>query len=414
MVAIAARGLTKVFDDGAVAVDDVCLEVGSGEFLVVLGPTGCGKSTLLRLLAGIEEPTAGTVLYDGVPVREAEPAERDIAMIFQSYALYPHLTVAQNIGFPLHVLPLPAGEVAARVAEIARHVGVDDLLSRYPQHLSGGQRQRVAMARALIRRPAVFLLDEPLSNVDAGARAALRGEIAALVRRLGVTTVYVTHDQIEAMSMADRIAVLRRGVLQQVGPPPEVYADPDTVFVAAFLGTPRTSLLEAVVSVPDGRVLLDLGSQVLELPAGDARTEALARHDTARVTVALRALSPDKKGPLELRGTVRAVENLGHELLVHLDVGGVPTPAATARLETSSPLPRPRTGPPADRSPYGLQPAYESLEPPPMGEVMIRMATPARAEVGTELAVGVSWDDLLVFDRTGRRIRPDEALDRIS
>ncbi|MEV4707358.1 ABC transporter ATP-binding protein [Actinoplanes sp. NPDC049316] len=411
MVAIAARGLTKKFDDGAVAVDDVCLEVPSGEFLVVLGPTGCGKSTLLRLLAGIEEPTAGTVLYDGVPVREAD---RDIAMIFQSYALYPHLTVAQNIGFPLHTTPLSAAEVAARVAGVARHVGVDDLLGRYPRHLSGGQRQRVAMARALVRRPSVFLLDEPLSYVDAGARAALRAEISAIVRNLGVTTIYVTHDQIEAMSMADRVAVLRKGVLQQVGPPAQVYADPGTIFVAAFLGTPRTSLLEAAVSVSDGRVLLDLGSQVLEMPAGDARTEALARHDTARVTVALRALSPDKKGPLSLRGTVRAVENLGHELLVHLDVGGVPTPAATSRLETSSPLPRPRIGPPADRSPYGLQPAYESLEPPPTGEVMIRMAAPGRAEIGAELTVGVGWDDLLVFDRAGRRIRPTEGLDRIS
>ena len=413
MVAIAARGLTKVFDGGAVALEDVSLEVGPGEFLVVLGPTGCGKSTLLRLLAGVEEPTAGTVLYDGVPVREISPADRDIAMVYESYALYPHLTVAQNIGFPLHVLPMAAADVAARVAETARHVGVADLLGRYPEHLSGGQRQRVAMARALVRQPSVFLLDEPLSNVDAGARASLRGEIVALAHKLGVTTIYVTHDQVEAMSMADRLAVLRRGVLQQIGPPAQVYADPDTIFVAAFLGTPRSSLLEAVVSVSDGRVLLDLGSQVLEGPAGDPRTQALAGFDTARVTVALRALSPTKAGPMTLRGTVRAVENLGHELLVHLDVGGVPTPAATSRLETSS-LPRPRVGPPADRSPYGLQPAYESDEPPPVGEVMVRVPAPGRAEVGATLDIGVSWDDLLVFDRTGRRIRPDGDLDRIS
>ncbi|PRY31466.1 multiple sugar transport system ATP-binding protein [Pseudosporangium ferrugineum] len=415
MVAIAARALTKVFDDdGAVAVAGVDLDVTPGEFLVLLGPTGCGKSTLLRLLAGVETPTSGEVRYDGVPVTEIDPRDRDVAMVLQSYAIYPHLTVAQNIGFPLRVLPLPSADIAARVAEVARHVGVDDLLSRYPEHLSGGQRQRVAMARALVRRPSVFLLDEPLSNVDAGARAALRGEIVALARRLGVTTIYVTHDQIEAMSMADRVAVLRRGVLQQVGPPAQVYADPDTVFVAAFLGSPRTSLLEAAVYAPAGRVLLDFGSQVLEFPPDDPRTEALARHDTARVTVAIRALPADGPAPMSLSGTVRRVENLGHELLAHLDVGGVPTPMATSQLELPV-VPRQRNGPPADRSPYGLLPAPDLAEPPPLGEVMVRMAAPGRVETGSALTVGVRVEDLLLFDRSGRRIRFTEpALDRIS
>ncbi|MFI7601092.1 ABC transporter ATP-binding protein [Actinoplanes sp. NPDC049681] len=414
MVAIAARALTKVFDDGAVAVDGVDLDVAPGEFLVLLGPTGCGKSTLLRLLAGVEQPTAGEVRYDGVAVTEIAPRDRGIAVIFQSYALYPHLTVAQNIGFPLRAVPLPSADIATRVAEVARHAGVDDLLSRYPEHLSGGQRQRVAMARALVRRPSVFLLDEPLSQVDAGARAALRGEIVALSRKLGVTTIYVTHDQVEAMSMADRLAVLRRGVLQQIGPPAQVYADPDTVFVAAFLGKPRTSLLEAAVYATEGRVLLDLGSQVLEFPADDPRTAALARHDTARVTVAIRALRADGPGPMTLSGTVRAVENVGHELLVHLDVGGVPTPAATSHLETPV-VPRPRTGAPQDRSPYGLQPAHDLTEPPPLGEVMVRVPAPGRIEPGSALTVGVRVEDLLLFDRSGRRIRfPAPALDRIS
>src|SRR5690349_11586412 len=289
MVAIVARGLSKTFGD-VVALDGVDLDVAQGELLVVLGPTGCGKSTLLRLLAGIDEPTSGTVLFDGKPVGGRGPRERDIAMVFQNYALYPHLTVAQNIGFPLRATAHPAEEIGARVADVARSVGVADLLSRYPEHLSGGQRQRVAMARALVRKPAVFLLDEPLSNVDAGARAALRGEIVALARRLAVTTIYVTHDQTEAMSMADRIAVLRLGVLQQVGPPVDVYADPDTLFVAAFLGMPRTSLLEAAVYAEGGKVVLDLGSQVLELPPGDPRTARLAEHHTERVTLALRAL----------------------------------------------------------------------------------------------------------------------------
>jgi multiple sugar transport system ATP-binding protein len=372
MVAIAASQLTKTFGD-VVALDRVDLTVAPGEFLVVLGPTACGKSTLLRLLAGIEQPTSGEVRYDGVPVGEIATRDRDIAMIFQNYPLYPHLTVAQNIGFPLHSTPMPAARIGARVAEAARDVGIADLLGRYPEHLSGGQRQRVAMARAVVRRPSVLLLDEPLSNVDAGARTTLRGEIVALVRGLGVTTVYVTHDQVEALSVADRLAVLRHGVLQQVGPPAEVYADPDTLFVAAFLGTPRTSLLAAAVYAEEGRVVLDLGSQVLEVPPDDPRTAGLARHHTERVTVALRALTPGP-GSMELRGTVRLVESLGHELLARVDVGGVPTP----------PLEEPQS---------------------PRGELMVRVPVPGRVSVGEELTVGLGLDDLLLFDRAGRRIR---------
>jgi multiple sugar transport system ATP-binding protein len=397
MVAIAACELTKNFGD-VVAVQGVDLQVAPGEFLVVLGPTGCGKSTLLRLLAGFEEPTAGRVLFDGVPVTELDPRERNIAMVFQNFALYPHLTVAQNIGFPLRAAPAPGPEISARVADVARTVGIADLLNRYPEHLSGGQRQRVAMARALVRRPAVFLLDEPLSNVDAGARAALRGEIVALVRRLAVTTIYVTHDQTEAMSMADRIAVLRLGVLQQVGPPAEVYADPDTLFVAAFLGMPRTSLLEAAVYAEDGRVVLDLGSQVLELPPGDPRTARLAEHHTERVTLALRALPLQARSPgISVRGTVRSVENQGHELLAHVDVGGVPS----TRLDA----PAPRSRPVAASTPYGFYPAYDLVEAPPTGEVMVRIPVPTQVRIGDELTVGMEPGDLLLFDRAGRRIR---------
>jgi multiple sugar transport system ATP-binding protein len=395
MVAIAARELTKTFDD-VVAVDHVDLEVAPGEFMVLLGPTGCGKSTMLRLLAGIEEPTSGAVFFDDVPVKQIEPRDRGIAMVFQDHALYPHLTVAQNIGFPLRTVPVPAADIGVRVAEAARNAGVADLLSRYPEHLSGGQRQRVAVARALIRNPGVFLLDEPLSNVDAGARAALRGEIVALARRLGVTTVYVTHDQIEALSMADRVAVLRAGVLQQVGPPAEVYADPDTLFVAAFLGTPRTSLLEAAVYAEECRVVLDLGSQVLELPPGDPRTVALAGHHTERVTVALRALSPGSPG-MTLRGTVCTVENLGHESLAHVDVGGVPSPWMQP--------PSARAAAPAPSTPYGFYPAYDLVDPPPMGEVMVRVPMPGRVVRGEAITVGVGLDDLLLFDRGGKRIR---------
>ena len=400
MVAIVARALTKTFDD-VVAVRDVDLAVAPGEFLVVLGPTGCGKSTLLRLLAGFEEPTSGTVEFDGKPVGEIDPRRRDIAVVFQNYALYPHLTVAQNIGFPLRAAPGPATDIAARVAEVARSVGIADLLSRYPEHLSGGQQQRVAMARALVRRPAVFLLDEPLSNVDAGARAALRGEIVALARRLEVTTVYVTHDVTEAMSMADRIAVLRLGVVQQVGRPAEVYADPDTLFVAAFLGMPRTSLLEAAVYVEQDRVVLDLGSQVLELPAGDPRTARLAKHHTERVTLALRAVPLEARG-MPLRGTVLSVENLGHEELAHVDVGGVPS----VRLDAPAAPPRSV----AASTPYGFYPAYDLVDAPPTGEVMVRIPVPGRVRAGDELTVEVGLADLLLFDRAGRRIRFADAV----
>ena len=294
VVAIGTDRLTKVFDDGTVAVDGVSLRATSGEFLVLLGPTGCGKSTILRLIAGLETATSGHVLIDDRVVDHLAARERRVAMVFQDYALYPHLTVAQNIGFPLRVRHEAGTDIALRVAEVAEQLGIADLLRRQPGVLSGGERQRVAMARAIVRRPHAFLLDEPLSNLDAGLRAELRSDVAALARRIGVTTVYVTHDQGEAMTMADRVAVLRRGVLQQVGTPREVYDDPGTLFVAAFLGTPRTNLLEGAVYADAGKVVVDLGSQVLELPADDP----LRALHTERVTLALRAdaMTPVRPG----------------------------------------------------------------------------------------------------------------------
>ncbi len=438
MVAVATDRLTKVFDDGTVAVDGVSIDAAAGEFLVLLGPTGCGKSTILRLVAGLEQPTSGHVLLDGRVVDDVPTRERDVAMVFQEYALYPHLTVAQNIGFSLRVGPGHPTDVAARVAEAAGHLGIGDLLNRLPAHLTGGQRQRVAMARAVVRRPRVFLLDEPLSNVDAGARAELRGEIVALSRRLGVTTLYVTHDQAEAMSMADRVAVLRRGILQQVGPPAQVYADPHTLFVAAFLGTPRASLLEAAVYAEAARTVIDLGSQVLELPADDPRRAALAGHHTQRVTVALRAdalrpVGANGTGPV-LRGSVRMVENLGHEALVHLDVGGVPTPVEASRSELPDtgrhladavaddpvrrrPLrqtlsrmiahPRPDEPAPTARTQYGFYPVYEAELPGgplPGGGVVVRVPAPGLPREGDTMTVSVDLDRLLLFDRAGQRI----------
>ncbi|HEX8632094.1 MAG TPA: ABC transporter ATP-binding protein [Catenuloplanes sp.] len=442
MVSVATDRLTKVFHDGTVAVDDVTLEVASGEFVVLLGPTGCGKSTILRLVAGLEQPTSGRILLDGQVAEEVSTRRRNVAMVFQDYALYPHLTVAQNIGFPLRAGPDPASDVASRIAEAARHLGITNLLNRVPAHLSGGQRQRVAMARAIVRRPGVFLLDEPLSNVDAGVRAELRAEVTSVARRLGVTTLYVTHDQSEAMTMADRVAVLRRGVVQQVGPPAEVYADPRTVFVAAFVGTPRTSLLEAAVYAEGDQVFVDLGSQQLEVPASDPRQARLARHHTERVTVALRAdaltpVSSEHPGPV-LRGSVRLVENLGHEALVHLDTGGVRTSTEASRLEYPDsghhlaevladdpptggglvrqslsrliPHQRQATASPTARSPYGFYPSYDpagSTEPLPTGDVVVRVPLSAMPRSGEPMTVLVDLDRLLLFDRAGNRVRLD-------
>ena len=290
MAAIALRELTKVFGDGTVAVDRLTLDVSPGELMVLLGPTGCGKSTVLRLVAGLEEATSGEVLFDGEPVDHLQPRQRNVAMVFQDYALYPHLTVYDNIAFPLRAAQLDENVIAARVGQVVGFLGIEPLLGRLPTKLSGGQRQRVAMARAVVRRPGAFLLDEPLSNLDAHLREDLRAEIVRLTREFGVTTLYVTHDRTEALTMATRVAVLRRGVLQQLGAPDEVYSDPATVFVAAFLGPGQTSLLQsAVYAEPDGDVVVDLGTQVLRLPAGDRRAVPLAAHHTERLTVGIRA-----------------------------------------------------------------------------------------------------------------------------
>ncbi|MDG4823088.1 ABC transporter ATP-binding protein [Asanoa sp. WMMD1127] len=411
-MAIGTEELTKVFDDGTVAVDQVSLVAGSGEFLVLLGPTGCGKSTILRLVAGLEAPTSGHVRIDDRVVDDVPSRERRLAMVFQDYALYPHLTVAQNIGFPLKVRHEPPTDVSTRVGEVAEQLGITGLLRKLPGALSGGERQRVAMARAIVRQPQGFLLDEPLSNLDAGLRAELRSDVAALARRLGVTTLYVTHDQTEAMTMADRVAVLRRGVLQQVGPPSEVYNDPATLFVAAFLGTPRTRLLEGAVYADGDRVVIDLGSQVVELPGDHPVRE---RH-TDRVTVALRAdaLSPAPAGHAgpTLSGTVRQVENLGHEALVHVDTGALPTSTEQSRLELPGPraaaLMREAPRPAAARTEYGFYPAYDPElpgEPPPVGEVVVRMPAAGLPRRDEPLRLAVDPDRLLLFDRAGARIR---------
>jgi multiple sugar transport system ATP-binding protein len=263
MARIVLENVTKVFGDDVIAVDDVSLEIGDGEFMVLVGPSGCGKSTILRIVAGLEDVTAGEVNIGDTQVTDLPPKERDIAMVFQNYALYPHMTVEQNIGFGLRLSRRPKEEIRRRVHDVATTLGLERLLERKPAELSGGQRQRVAMGRAMVREPQAFLMDEPLSNLDAKLRVQMRAELARLHERLGTTTLYVTHDQVEAMTLGHRVAVLRDGMLQQIDTPQNLYSRPENLFVAAFIGSPPMNLVEATVS--DGRVAF--GEHEIALPS---------------------------------------------------------------------------------------------------------------------------------------------------
>jgi multiple sugar transport system ATP-binding protein len=442
MATVRLEGIRKEYPGGSIAVDGVDLTVRDGEFVVLLGPTGCGKTTVLRIVAGLETATAGHVWFDDRLMDPLPAQERHVAMVFQDYALYPHLSVAENIAFPLRREISDETAIRSRVSDTARLVGVEDLLRRRPNQLSGGQRQRVAMARAIIRRPRAFLLDEPLSNVDAAVRAELRSEIVGLVHRLGVAALYVTHDQTEAMTMADRIAVMRRGRIEQFAPPATVYSDPDRLFVAAFVGTPRTSLLQAAVYADGGAAVVDLGSQALRFAAGDPRVAVLSAHHTDRVTVGLRpealALAPDGTGTA-VRGIVRHTEHLGNEVLAWIDIGGLPTNTSQSQLEVpdagalsdavarepvehtgadawrhtlSRLVPHPHPEPPpaaTARTPYGFYPVYDPATagtPPAGGTIAVRLPQPGPVpRLGSAVSVSVNLDLLFLFDRSGNRIR---------
>jgi len=323
---VALKDVTKIFPDGTVAVDNLSLDITAGEFMVLLGPSGCGKSTVLRMVAGLEDPTTGAILLDGQLANDLPPRDRRIAMVFQDFALYPHMSVGDNISFPLRLSGVEPAPREERVADVAAALGIGDVLARKPHQLSGGQRQRVAMGRAIVRRPSLFLMDEPLSNLDSGLRAELRAEISGMVRELGVTTIYVTHDQAEALTMADRVAIMRKGVLQDVGTPTQVYNRPATLYVAAFLGSPRMNLLEASVYVHlDRYVALNLGEQALYLPWDDFRSRAVSHYHGERIVVGLRAealtpVAPDTAGDV-LHGRIRYLEHHGHESLAFLDIG---------------------------------------------------------------------------------------------
>ena len=283
--AIGLENLTKVYASGVTAVDRLSLDVDDGEFVVLVGPSGCGKTTALRMVAGLESVTTGTVRLGDRVVNDVSPRRRDIAMVFQNYALYPHLTVAENIGFALANKGVPRAERQRRVRAAAATLGLADLLGRKPRQLSGGQRQRVAMGRAIVREPAVFLMDEPLSNLDAKLRVQMRAEILRVHQAIGSATLYVTHDQVEAMTMGDRIAVMDGGLLHQYGTPRELYARPANLFVARFIGSPEMNLYEAALE-PSGR--LTLGSQRLELGPLPAHLAPVAGRGGGKVVVGVR------------------------------------------------------------------------------------------------------------------------------
>ena len=328
MAAIVLEGVSKAFPDGTVAVKEVDLEMAEGEFVVLVGPSGSGKSTVLRMIAGLEEITSGTIRIGDRVVNDLSPSERDIAMVFQNYALYPHMTVADNMGFALKLRKVAKDEIQRRVRDAAELLSITELLDRKPRQLSVGQRQRVAMGRAIVREPEAFLMDEPLSNLDAKLRVQMRSEIARLHQRLGTSTVYVTHDQVEAVTMADRVAVLRDGALQQFGTPDELYEKPRNVFVAAFIGSPAMNLVVARVVAGDGTVTVSFGSHHLAVPPAVARSLA-DRHDRD-VILGIRPEDIEDPefaafdGNAGLEVTVDVVENLGAEKVVHFEVDAPP------------------------------------------------------------------------------------------
>ncbi|TBC67118.1 sn-glycerol-3-phosphate ABC transporter ATP-binding protein UgpC (plasmid) [Rhizobium leguminosarum] len=321
MAGIELHNINKVYGNSFHALHNLSFDIRDGEFMVFVGPSGCGKSTALRMIAGLESITSGELKIGDRLVNDVDPKDRDIAMVFQSYALYPHKTVRENIAFPLLMAGLPKTEIAGRVDEAARILELTTLLDRRPALLSGGQRQRVAMGRAIVRKPAAFLMDEPLSNLDAKLRVQMRAEIASLQRKLNVTTIYVTHDQVEAMTMGDRVAVMKGGVLQQVDTPQNLYNRPDNVFVAAFIGSPSMNLYEAVLN---GRTLT-LGSNSLEIP--DRVFEGRPSLNGASNRQLIVGIRPEhmndaaiRPSSAEISAPVTLVEALGSESMVHLNI----------------------------------------------------------------------------------------------
>jgi multiple sugar transport system ATP-binding protein len=329
---VAFQNVAKVYPDGTRAVSGLDLAIDDGEFMVLVGPSGCGKTTALRMVAGLEEISEGVVRIGERVVNRVPARDRDIAMVFQSYALYPHLSVYDNIAFGLRLRKEPKEEIDRRVRDAARVLGLEEFLDRKPRALSGGQRQRVAMGRAIVREPAAYLMDEPLSNLDAKLRVHMRAEIAGLQDELGVTTIYVTHDQVEAMTMGDRVAVMRKGELQQVAPPQELYERPVNLFVGGFIGSPAMNMLEATIERVNGALVARVGSQSIQLGAEalDARPR-LAEYAGRRVVLGIRpegledaSLEPEVPAERRIQGVLVLREPLGSEIVAHFEVDAPP------------------------------------------------------------------------------------------
>jgi multiple sugar transport system ATP-binding protein len=332
MAAVTFDRVSKIYPDGTRAVSAMGLEIEDGEFMVLVGPSGCGKTTALRMVAGLEEISEGVVKIGEQVVNHVPPRDRDIAMVFQSYALYPHLSVYDNIAFGLKLRKEKKSEIDKRVQEAARILGLEPFLKRRPRALSGGQRQRVAMGRAIVRQPQAFLMDEPLSNLDAKLRVQMRAEIARLQGDLGTTTIYVTHDQVEAMTMGDRVAVMRKGELQQVASPQELYDHPVNLFVGGFIGSPAMNMVEAVLERADGGFATQIGSHRISLGEETLSARpALRAYDGKKVILGIRpedledaALVSDTPADRRLRGKVELREALGSEIIVHFKVDAPP------------------------------------------------------------------------------------------
>jgi multiple sugar transport system ATP-binding protein len=326
MSGIILKNLKKVYPGDVLAVKDFSLEIKDKEFIVLVGPSGCGKSTVLRMIAGLEEISAGEIYIDGVMVNNILPKDRDIAMVFQNYALYPHMTVYKNLAFALQLRKIPKTEIDEHVRETASILGLEDLLKRKPKALSGGQRQRVALGRAMVRNPKAFLLDEPLSNLDAKLRATTRTEISKLHNKLQTTFIYVTHDQTEAMTMADRIVVMNAGDIMQVGTPQELYNFPDNLFVAGFIGTPQMNFIDAVLIRQESGYFVKIDQTFFALPEGRFRPEILAHFNNKAVALGVRSehvsIIRDKANVPYLEAKVEVAEHMGSEIFVYIDFRG--------------------------------------------------------------------------------------------
>jgi multiple sugar transport system ATP-binding protein len=388
MAEVAFEHVAKVYPDGTRAVDDLTLEIRDGEFVVIVGPSGSGKTTALRMAAGLEEISEGTIAIGDRVVNHVPSRDRDIAMVFQSYALYPHLSVYDNIAFGLKVKRVPRSLIRQRVERTADLLELQDLLERKPRALSGGQRQRVAMGRAIVREPSVFLMDEPLSNLDAQLRVHTRAEIGRLQRQLGITTIYVTHDQVEALTLSDRVAVMRRGRLQQFAPPQELYTRPANAFVGGFIGSPAMNLLSGTLQRSNGQISVRVGDQQLALDASvlDQRP-GLRAYEHGQLIVGIRpesildaALVPDAPSDRRLHGTVELREELGPELFVHFTAPGV----QLADTEAIADVPR-------DTSGVGMNADAGAM-------LVGRFSAQSGARVGAAIDAAIDTGDLHFFD----------------